>query len=137
MRQKCDQNTPNQRLKRTQEATTTKRSFQQYRKLHAQERLEAENRHELNFSAYFLIEHVTRNRKKCILRSRQMSKRHTFISVNHKTLQAVLHTYLPLYYLSRVFSFSQISALTPSKFRHLTGNTKLQYQFLNSVLGFL
>lgn len=34
-----------------------------------QERLEAENRHEQNLSAYFLIEHITRNWKKCLLRS--------------------------------------------------------------------
>lgn len=55
-----------------------------------QESLEAENRHEQNLSAYFLIEHITRNWKKCLLRSWQMSKRYTSISENHKTLQAVL-----------------------------------------------
>lgn len=67
-----------------------KNKFLVVQKLEAQERLEAENRHEQNLSAYFLIEHMTRNWKKCILRSQQVSKRYTSTSVNHKTLQAVL-----------------------------------------------
>lgn len=72
-----------------------KNKFLVVQKLEARERLEAENtehrtEHEQNLSAYFLIEHIIRNWEKCILRSRQMSKRYTSTSVNHKTLQPVL-----------------------------------------------
>lgn len=65
-----------------------------------------------------------------------MSKRYTYISVNHKTLQAVLHTYLPLYSLSRAFSFSEVSALTLSKFRHLTRKYKIEISVFEFRLGF-